>query len=741
MQLTSQATGALRFQRCQTIPHPQNQAFYGRGDVLQDISAAFEEQTSRPASVAIWGTGGIGKTHIALEFAHSLWASGKETILWIASETAAEVAKSFNDAAKRLELEGYSATNTPDQNRHLVLQWLQHTDTSWLLVFDNVESSEAAIHNWPTVGNAKILVTCRSFFGAEADTIAKAIEVPAFNVSESTEMIHKILRRSTRAIGHGDNLEQDATNRLASKLGGLPLAIDIVAKQIKLSHRFKTVAEYLPYYEENQESALKRPKRGAADPWYNRDLHNLWQPAFDNLSKDAAELMGILSFLSPEAIPTFLFQGKDWSALRPHWEFLEDEKRQVLDPPVEEATNVLLESALISFNDETGILSVHRLIQDSYFVQMTPTRRIESFHSALILRTHFPSQETSGARHFFTKWALCGRLHQHIVAFRERCQSPNNQAAFPTNDLTFIDLVRDDAWYMVETQQFLEAESSLLSILGDVDDGSLLAASIQRSLLGLYERTGRSIKACRAAELEFKILEHHGVSEGNNRANTNSNVGYTMVSARRGVEGLRYLNAAVSMAKSHPEPKRYKEYNIDRFLRNRGRCKMQMGQFDEALKDFDEAEYFQNKIHGPDSHYHGEYDETRALQDCRLARRSKLGRPAQPQIPDPTFMATLYRQGWIAMLQGDYDDALQLLEKALVVCQLNEPHRGNAGEAARVQWRMSQVYERKGMGEEAKRLRGTAEKVKHELLATGDYALVEDDEEAGWDALVGLLYR
>lgn len=47
--------------------------------------------------------------------------------MWIASETTAEVARSFNDAAKGLKLEGYSATNTPDQNRHLVLQWLQRT--------------------------------------------------------------------------------------------------------------------------------------------------------------------------------------------------------------------------------------------------------------------------------------------------------------------------------------------------------------------------------------------------------------------------------------------------------------------------------------------------------------------------------------------------------------------------------------------------------------------------------------
>ncbi|KAK1755394.1 P-loop containing nucleoside triphosphate hydrolase protein, partial [Echria macrotheca] len=727
---------------CQTIPHPQNPDFYGRNDVLRDISAAYKRQTSRPASVAVWGTPGIGKTQIALEFAHRLWSSGQETILWIASGTTAEVARSFNDAAKGLELEGYSATNTADQNRRLVLQRVlntpfslsslfrytsnqrAHLDAPWLLVFDNVESREAAIQNWPTVGHGKILVTCRSMFVAEADSIAEATEVPALTVPETTEMIYKILKRLTVGL-NGGQLEEDATNRLSSKLGGLPLAIDIVAKQIKLSRWFKSVAEYLPYFEDNQESALKRPKRGGADPWCPRDLHNLWQPAFDNLNEDAAELMGILCFMGPEAIPMFLFRGKDCR--------------------VDEATNILLESALIGINDETGIIAVHRLIQDSYFLQMAATSRLKSFHSALVLlRTHFPSQESNGAHHFYTKWDLCGRLHQHVIAFRDRCQSPKYRAALPTNEPTFIDLVRDNAWYM----QFLQAESALLSILGDIDNGSLLAASIQRSLLGLYERTGRSIKACEAAEMEFKILEKQGVFEGNNSANANSNVGYALVSARRAAEGLKYLDVAVAIAKSHPEPERYQEYNIDRFLRNRGRCRMQMKQFDEASRDFDEAEYFQNKMHGPNSHYHGETKHERskiAAWQGDLASAAQLSHETEDLVSagKPTHasvMATLYRQGWIAMLQGDHDAALKHLEKALLICQLNEPHRGNAGESARVRWRKSQVYERKGMVEEAKRLRDTAEGVKRELLETGDYAVVQDDEEAQWDALVGLLY-
>lgn len=239
---------------------------------------------------------------------------------------------------------------------------------------------------------------------------------------------------------------------------------------------------------------------------------------------------------------------------------------------------------------------------------MTAAIRLASFHSALILlRTHFPSQDKNGARHFFTQWDLCGRLHQHIVAFHDRCQSPKNHGSLPTNEPAFVNLIRDDAWYMVETQQFLQAESALLSILDDIDKGSLLAATIQRSLLGLYERTGRIVKACTAAETELEILKAHGVSEENNLANATNNVGYAMVSAQRAAEALKYLDVAVDMAKSHPEPDCYRKYNIDRFLRNRGRCKMQLSRFDEALRDFDEADYFQDKAHGLDSHYHGEY--------------------------------------------------------------------------------------------------------------------------------------
>ncbi|KAG8422306.1 hypothetical protein J3459_010460 [Metarhizium acridum] len=83
-------------------------------------------------------------------------------IIWISSETNAERAKSFGAAARELQFNEFSEANTPDKNQHLVLHWLQQTDVPWLLVFDSVENQSDLQSYWPTVGQGRILITCRS---------------------------------------------------------------------------------------------------------------------------------------------------------------------------------------------------------------------------------------------------------------------------------------------------------------------------------------------------------------------------------------------------------------------------------------------------------------------------------------------------------------------------------------------------------------------------------------------------
>lgn len=112
---------------CCTIPYQQNHGFYGRADELSKIAQAFPAQSPSPVirTVAIWGTRGVGKSQIALEYAYRRWNTGTSVVLWISSETEGEFARSVRKAAETMRLEGYSENNTADENRHLVLQWLK----------------------------------------------------------------------------------------------------------------------------------------------------------------------------------------------------------------------------------------------------------------------------------------------------------------------------------------------------------------------------------------------------------------------------------------------------------------------------------------------------------------------------------------------------------------------------------------------------------------------------------------
>lgn len=128
------------------------------------------------------------------------------------------------------------------------------------------------------------------------------------------------------------------------------------------------------------------------------------------------------------------------------------------------------------------------------------------------------------------------------------------------------------------------------------------------------------------------------------------------------------------------------------------------------------------------------------LNDASMLNLEAVRLVSEGKLNHSSVGATLYRQGWVFLLQQKYDDALLQFDKALAICQLNEPQRGNAGESARVLWRMSQIYEQKGQLEDAKRFLDTAEKNKRTLHSTGDYAKVEH-LDSSWDSLLGLLYR
>jgi len=87
-------------------------------------------EQGRIRSVALWATAGIGKTQITLEYANRQRNKGVPAVLWIASEDESSSAKAFTEIASILELSGASDARGHDQNRLLVVRWLQTTSES-----------------------------------------------------------------------------------------------------------------------------------------------------------------------------------------------------------------------------------------------------------------------------------------------------------------------------------------------------------------------------------------------------------------------------------------------------------------------------------------------------------------------------------------------------------------------------------------------------------------------------------
>lgn len=164
-------------------------------------------------------------------------------------------------------------------------------------------------------------MTCRSEILA-ASPAAVAIEIPAFTTDESGELIMNIMNRKNASED-----ESLAAQELSEKLGGLALAIDVVAKQIKIRRRFETIRDFLPYYEQHYRTLHKRPKIGIFDPYYSKDIDTLWQTAFEHLEPDASRLMSLFCFMAPEGIPQWVLEPK--CDVPTGWEFLKDPEKYV----------------------------------------------------------------------------------------------------------------------------------------------------------------------------------------------------------------------------------------------------------------------------------------------------------------------------------------------------------------------------------------------------------------------------
>lgn len=72
-------------------------------------------------------------------------------------------------------------------------------------------------------------------------------------------------------------------------------------------------------------------------------------------------------------------------------------------------------------------------------------------------------------------------------------------------------------------------------------------------------------------------------------------------------------------------------------------------------------------------------------------------------------------------------DSSASLEAVLVIAKVNEPAKGDKGEVARIQRRLAEAYEKKGVMDKADKLKTEAEQMRKEIQGARYYELPDTD--------------
>jgi tetratricopeptide (TPR) repeat protein len=373
----------------------RNKNFTGRDDTLAKLrqgassrgTAVLPEQDpDNPQPQAVHGLGGVGKTAIAIEYAHR-FSSEYDLVWWIPSDQLPSVRGSLAALAAKLRLELPAATGI-DGAIATVIDALRRGEpySRWLLVFDNADQPEDIRQLIPD-GPGHVLITSRNH---RWQSVINTVPMDVFSRQESTDFLRKRVPKGLTEV--------DAV-RLAAKLGDLPLALEQAGAM--LSETGMPADEYLRLLDEQVTGIMDEGK----SPDYPRSMTAAWKLSVSALQQrlpQALELLRCCAFFGPEPIPT--------NVLRRGAQSTGTAVAEVISDPILMAGAIreLGRYALVTL-DGTSI-KVHRLIQALLRDELTEDQRAGYRHEAhLILATAAPADPDDS-----TTWSRFKDLLPHV---------------------------------------------------------------------------------------------------------------------------------------------------------------------------------------------------------------------------------------------------------------------------------------------------------------------------------------
>jgi MinD-like ATPase involved in chromosome partitioning or flagellar assembly len=268
----------------------RNERFTGRENDLGELRD--ELRGTRRAVVrplTLLGTAGVGKTAIALEYAHR-FMNDYDLVCWIpcgqSEEVDLRVAELLPALRDRFGISPPPGESTVAERARMVLDVLADGETvpRWLLIYDNAEDIGTIREYLPSSGG-QVLITSQNKSWEEHNV--RTLQVRMFDRQESVAHLSRVV----------PSLTGDEADALADALGDLPVAVTAVAVYLRDSGY--PVARYLSDLEQRQPSA---PSVGVLSV-YPREVAGAWDAPLRLLkarSEAAARLLELCSVMASD---------------------------------------------------------------------------------------------------------------------------------------------------------------------------------------------------------------------------------------------------------------------------------------------------------------------------------------------------------------------------------------------------------------------------------------------------------
>ncbi|KAK4139101.1 kinesin light chain [Dichotomopilus funicola] len=541
-------------QPCANIPFSRDPDFVDRGDILDQI----DQRCSEPAGrVALVGLGGVGKSQLAIEYAHRIAAGQPDKwVFWVHAGTKARVEEGFRMIADAVKLAG---RNQPKADiSRLVYSWLSNErNGEWILVLDsaddgdvfyNVDHASSATSGdtgerrpfatyLPQSRNGSILITTRNKDLAFRLTGRRQnmIDVGPMAQADALSLLEKKL---------GTPANPDVAADLVEALDLVPLAISQAAAYIQARAPRTSVEKYLADFRKNEGRRARLLRYDGGELRREGGASNAilmtWRMSFEHIQSkrpSAADLLSLMSFFDPQGIPGWVLRdgmsddsGGTTNNLLDDNTDTDDNSDGDVDDGFEDDVAMLRDYCLIATTGTGDEFEMHGLVQLSTKKWLEEFARRETFEQRFIERlgASFPTPE-------YENWAMCQGLFAHVqVALDYR---PSGETA-----ATWADLLQNGgqyAWlqgqYRVAQQMAGKAREVNQRIFGREDVATLASVSLFAAILMAQGKWSE------AEKLQVQVIEARKTKLGADHPDTltsMNNLAYAWKAQGRDVDAL-----------------------------------------------------------------------------------------------------------------------------------------------------------------------------------------------------------